>query len=93
MISYVNQSDLQKYELTTDYVNSIDLQILDEAGNYVDFNNSDWSITLGISIERVDVQKQNTDSENLFYHIIFNPKNKLQPNTNLWITKKYKQMK
>ena len=61
MVSYVNQSDLQKYELTTDYVNSIDLQILDEAGNYIDFNNSDWSITLGISIERVEIQKQNTD--------------------------------
>ena len=51
-VIYINMSD---------YVNSIDLQILDEAGNYVDFNNSDWSITLGISIERVDVQKQNTD--------------------------------
>lgn len=61
MVSYTNQSDLQKYELTTDYVNSIDLQILDEAGNYIDFNNSDWSITLGISIERVEIQKQNTD--------------------------------
>ena len=42
-------------------MNVIDLQIFDEAGNYFDFNNSDWSITLGISIERVEIQKQNTD--------------------------------
>ena len=45
----------------TDYVNAIDLHILDEAGNFIDFNNSDWSITLGISIERVEIQKQNVD--------------------------------
>ena len=42
-------------------MNEIDLQILDEAGTYIDFNNSDWSVTLGISIERVELQKQNTD--------------------------------
>jgi hypothetical protein len=61
LISYVNQSDMQKYELTTDYINSIDLQILDEAGNYIDFNNTNWSITIGISIERIETKKQNTD--------------------------------
>jgi RNase P protein component len=61
MVSYVNQSDMQKYELTTDYINSIDLQILDEAGNFIDFNNTNWSVTLGISIERVELQKQNQD--------------------------------
>jgi hypothetical protein len=61
MISYENQNDLQKHELTTEYVNAIDIQILDEAGNYVDFNGTNWSFTIAISIERTEVDKQNVD--------------------------------
>lgn len=61
MISYTNQNDIQKFELMTDYINAIDIQILDEAGNFIDFNFTDWTITLGLSIERAETQRSNVD--------------------------------
>ena len=44
MISFVNQNDIQKFELIVDYVNSIDIQIYDENGYFIDFNNTNWML-------------------------------------------------
>jgi len=46
MISYTNQTDLNKAALQTSYIDQIDLSIVDEDGNFINFNNIDWSITL-----------------------------------------------
>jgi hypothetical protein len=41
-------------------IDNIDIQIKDEYGNFINFNNTDWSITLAINIYRKFEQK-NTD--------------------------------
>ena len=35
-------------------IDRIDIQLLDENQNYLDFNNLDWSITICLSNERID---------------------------------------
>jgi hypothetical protein len=51
MISYNSQSDVNKNILNVRTVNEIDIQILDEDNNLVNFNNLDWNITLVITTE------------------------------------------
>ena len=51
MISYTSQSDVNKNILNVRTVNEIDIQILDEDNNLVNFNNLDWNITLVITTE------------------------------------------
>lgn len=46
MISYVNTSDLNNAELKTDSINCIDIQMYDESGNFLNFNNIQWTIVL-----------------------------------------------
>ena len=62
-ISFVNQNDIQKFELTVDYVNSIDVQIYDENGYFIDFNNTNWTMTIIMTIERYDLEPINNDLE------------------------------
>jgi hypothetical protein len=38
--------------LKSKVINSIDIRILDQDGNFIDFNNQDWSLTLSINILR-----------------------------------------
>lgn len=52
MISFTNQNSLNNCVLNADIVDVIDIQIVDETNTLLDFNNQDWSMTLGISIER-----------------------------------------
>jgi hypothetical protein len=52
MISFNNQNNLNNCVLNADTVDIIDIQIVDETNTLIDFNNQDWSMTLGISIER-----------------------------------------
>ncbi len=59
MISYVNVNDLNKNILRGQIIDSIDIRITDENNVDVDFNNIDWNITLCLSNERVDTEKQN----------------------------------
>ena len=68
-ISFVNQNDIQKFELTVDYVNSIDIQIYDENGYFIDFNNTNWSMTIIMTIERYDLEPINNDLELSLIHI------------------------
>lgn len=52
MISFTNQNNLNNCVLNADIVDVIDIQIVDETNTLIDFNNQDWSMTLGISVER-----------------------------------------
>lgn len=54
MISYNSQNDLNKNLLKQSVIDRIDIQLLDENQNYLDFNNLDWSITICLSNERID---------------------------------------
>ena len=58
MISYVNMNDLNKNILRGQIIDSIDIRITDEENNDIDFNNIDWNITLCLSNERIDKEKQ-----------------------------------
>ena len=52
MISFTNQNNLNNSILNADIVDVIDIQIVDETNNFIDFNGIDWTMTLGISVER-----------------------------------------
>jgi hypothetical protein len=57
MVNYVSVSDLEKIILSNKTVDMIDIEIVDENNNYVNFRNIDWSITLCLSIEKNDIVK------------------------------------
>ena len=57
MINYVSVSDLEKIILSNRSLDMIDIEIVDENNNYVNFRNIDWSITLCLSVEKNDAVK------------------------------------
>ena len=57
MISYENKSDLNKQTLGIDIIDSIDIQIVDERDNLINFNNVGWTITL--VLESIRRKKEN----------------------------------
>jgi len=59
MISYVNMNELNKNILRGQTIDSIDIRFTDENNNDIDFNNIDWDITLCLTNERVDKEKEN----------------------------------
>jgi len=61
MISYVNQSDLNTNILQAKTLNIIDISLVDENNNLLDFNNCDWSMTLSLSIHRNENISYNGD--------------------------------
>lgn len=52
MISYENRSNLNKALIRSRKIDSIDIIIEDEDGNKIDFNNTNWTITLVIENNR-----------------------------------------
>jgi hypothetical protein len=46
LLNYSNQTDLNKAELKIDTINEIDIIIVDENNDFVNFNNTDWTMTL-----------------------------------------------
>jgi hypothetical protein len=48
--SYDNNTNIRNI-LYNDVINNIDIQIYDNLGNLIDFNNNDWEITLVLDIE------------------------------------------
>lgn len=72
MISFVNQNNLNSYTLTCKTIDTIDIQIYDEYNNLFDFNNVDWSISLGLTILRENQPKLN---RNLISYIESQTKN------------------
>lgn len=46
LINYTNQTDLNKAALQIKYIDLIDISIVDENNNPINFNNTDWTMTL-----------------------------------------------
>ena len=58
LIVYENKSN-SKYTLRTDVLDEIDLQILDQNNNFINFNNINWELTILLEITR-EVEQQST---------------------------------
>lgn len=52
MLSYEQATDLNKHILHSKSIDLIDIQLYDENRNYINFNNTTWTMTLCLSIER-----------------------------------------
>jgi hypothetical protein len=85
MISYVNQSDLNTNILQARTLNTIDISLVDENNNLLDFNNCDWSITLTLSIHRNENISYNGDLYKSVAQGAYTPGNAqaISDNTNL----------
>jgi len=70
MISYVNQNALNKNIIKTPTIDAIDIQLTDDNDNLIDFNNLDWTITLCLSIEREDKEKDKTTLKDILKHTV-----------------------
>lgn len=57
LIQYTCAVDQQKNILTNRVLDGIDIQIKDQNNNFVNFNNIPWTMTLVLSIERMDANK------------------------------------
>ena len=55
LISYVSTNDLNKHIIKIQYLDAIDISMMDESDNLIDFNNIDWNITLCLSVERQEI--------------------------------------
>jgi len=64
LIQYSSLTDQNKNILVNRVLDNIDIQILDLDNNYVNFNNVNWSITLCLSIEKMDANKFHIQSFN-----------------------------
>jgi hypothetical protein len=53
LISYINRNNIHG-KMKSRNLNNIDIQILDEFGRFIEFNNIDWNITIQIIIYRND---------------------------------------
>jgi len=76
MISYVSVSDLEKIILSNKTVDMIDIEIVDENNNFINFRNIDWSITLCLSIEKNDIVKSDYGLYNMPSSLVQNIENK-----------------
>lgn len=64
LIQYVCAVEQQKNTLTNRVLDGIDIKIVDQNNQYINFNNVPWSITLVLSIERMDANKFHIQSFN-----------------------------
>jgi hypothetical protein len=76
MVNYVSVSDLEKIILSNKTLDMIDIEIVDENNNYVNFRNIDWSITLCLSVEKNDIVKFDYGLYNLPPSLVQNTENK-----------------
>lgn len=63
MISYTNQTDLNKTNLQIKIIDQIDISITDENNELINFNNLDWNITLVLENIRLIPEKAPTFRE------------------------------
>ena len=70
MISYENQNDLNKNIIKVPTIENIDIQLTDDDDNLIDFNNFDWTITLCLSIDRMEKTKDNITLRDILKHTI-----------------------
>ena len=57
LIQFICNVDQQKNILVNRTLDNIDIQILDTDNRFINFNNVDWSLTLVLTIERMDANK------------------------------------
>jgi hypothetical protein len=55
MVNYTSVSDLEKIILFNRSLDVLDIQIVDEENDYINFQNINWSITLCLTIEKNDL--------------------------------------
>lgn len=60
LVVYENKSN-SKYTLRTDTLDEIDIQILDQNNNLINFNNIDWQITILMEITREVIEQSQTE--------------------------------
>lgn len=74
MISYYATSETQKSMIKENNIDLIDIQIVDEYNNFIDFNNQDWTITFILTNERItkpkDLIKMNDITTKLGFEFI-----------------------
>jgi len=83
MINYVNTTSLNTNILKAPTIDDIDIQLTDEDNNLLDFNNIDWTITLCLSIERVDKEKDNIKFGDIVKPLNFNIDNQVPVNNTI----------
>ena len=71
MISYVNTNNLNMNILKSPTVDDIDIQMTDENDKLLDFNNLDWTITLCLASEKIDVIRDRTKLKDIVSYPIF----------------------
>ena len=77
IISYENQNGLNKNIIKVTTIENLDIQLTDDDDKLIDFNNFDWTITLCISIEREEKEKDNITLKDILKHtILTNTENK-----------------
>ena len=77
IISYENQNGLNKNIIKVTTIENLDIQLTDDDDNLIDFNNFDWTITLCISIERKEKEKDNITLKDILKQtILINTENK-----------------
>ena len=77
IISYENQNGLNKNIIKVTTIENLDIQLTDDDDNLIDFNNFDWTLTLCISIERKEKEKDNITLKDILKHtILTNTENK-----------------
>jgi hypothetical protein len=76
LIQYSTAVDQQKNILTNRVLDNIDIQILDTDNRFINFNNVDWSLTIVLSIEKIDANKFHIQS---FNDYLGNEKQPIQP--------------
>lgn len=64
LIQYSTAVEQQKNILVNRVLDNIDIQILDTDNHFINFNNIDWSLTIVLSIERMDANKFHIQSFN-----------------------------
>jgi hypothetical protein len=76
LIQFSTAVDQQKNILTNRVLDNIDIQILDTDNRFINFNNVDWSLTIVLSIEKIDANKFHIQS---FNDYLGNEKQPIQP--------------
>ena len=77
IISYENKNELNKNIIKVPTIENIDIQLTDDDDKLIDFNNFDWTITLCLSIERKEKEKDNITLKDILKHtILTNTENK-----------------
>ena len=80
MIFYINTTSF--CQLKAKYIAAIDIQILDDDDNFIDFNNIDWNLTLQLTISRKIPQHTDNNMDSKYLIPILNTLTNIQADLN-----------